>query len=179
MITITVTDAAVSRKLTALITDLDNPSALMADLSEVMLEDIRDHFDKEQGPDGPWEDLAASTIAGRTSRNKWPGKKLQVDGTLKNTIFPSSDADSAMVTAPAKHAAMQNFGSDGPVQVPQHRRLTTMAFGRKLKYPVWVTVKAHSVDPNIPGREFMYLSAAGRADIEATIPRHVKSVLSR
>lgn len=174
MLTITIADISALEALERLRLAAVDTAPVMRDISEYMLEEVRENFDKQGRPDH-WVDLDAATKAARARRNKWPGKILQESGTLKNTIFPSADSNSASVTAPAEYAAMQNLGSDGPVSVPQHRRLISTAFGKKLKYPVWVTVRSYSFDPNIPAREFMVLPETAQEEIQDLIFGHLET----
>ncbi len=147
MITITVDDRIIQRKLQLLADRISDLSPVMADLSEVLLEEVRENMDKERGPSGPWLPLSPKTILRRQQQNKWPGKKLQQSGMLKNTIIPGHSARRAYLTAGTKYAAIHQFG--GPA-----------GRGRKV---------------TIPARPYLYLSKKGWAEIYDTLARHLKN----
>lgn len=85
--------------------------------------------------------------------------------------------------APVKYGRMHEYGFTGPVTVKEHLRLVKKAFGKPLKYPVYATVKAHTVNVKLPKRSFLEsalkdLEAAGviDAEIEAAIAAGTKAM---
>ena len=150
MITISANTAPIQQQLQRLAARVADLRPVMADVAEAMLESVRDNLDNERGPSGPWPELAAATILRRQLQGKWPGKMLQVSGTLKNTITPGHDGHSAFVTAPARYAAIHHFG--GPA-------------GRGGKV-------------NIPARPFMYLDNESQAEVFDTLSRHLERALT-
>ncbi len=150
MITISANTAPIQQQLQRLASRVADLRPVMADVSEVMLESVRDNLDKGRGPGGPWPQLAAATILRRQLQGKWPGKMLQVSGTLKNTITPGHDGRSAFVTAPARYAAIHHLGGQA---------------GRGGKV-------------NIPARPFMYLDDEAQNEVYATLSRHLERALA-
>ncbi len=146
MITITIDNTQALAAVERLRRACRNLKPVMADISEVMLEEVRENFDR-QGRPAHWVDLDATTKAARAKRNKWPGKILQESGMLKNTIFPSANHDSAMVTAPAEYAAIHNFGG--------------------------ITGRGHKT--RIPARPFMVLTKDTEEQIGDLVLDHLKT----
>lgn len=68
-----------------------------------------------------------------------------------------------------KYAAVHQFGFRGSVLVPQHVRLVRQAFGSRLKFPVYATVRAHWARRNIPKRPFMMVQREDWEEIRETI----------
>ncbi|SDE72425.1 phage virion morphogenesis protein [Desulfuromonas thiophila] len=121
MITVTVNDAAVNRQLQALASKVSDLSPVMAGLSEILLEEVRDNLANEHGPTGPWPRLSPRTVLRRALQHKWPGKMLQVSGALKNTLVPGHGARAAWVSAGTRrYAAIHQFGG----QAGRGRRVT-------------------------------------------------------
>ncbi|MEX1120877.1 MAG: phage virion morphogenesis protein [Balneolales bacterium] len=121
---------------------------LYAEITEIMLSDISQHFEDEKGPDGPWEDLAPSTKEQRRKKGHWPGKKLQVQSRgsgLLGSLQPMHDNESAAVTTNKIYAAIHHLG--GPA-------------GRGKKV-------------NIPARPFMYLSTDAEDEIRDAAEFHI------
>jgi len=99
-------DAMLSR-LQKLTGDL---SPLMVSIKQELLAQTEANFAAQGRP--AWPQLAASTIAQREKRKKWPGPMLQVSGTLARSVVTASDATSATigVGAEVRHAAIHQFG---------------------------------------------------------------------
>lgn len=83
--------------------------------------------------------------------------------------------------APVKYGRAHEYGFQGAVTVKQHLRLIKQAFGKPLKTPVFSTVRAHTVNVNLPERSFLRsalreMHAAGviTAEYEAAIRAGVK-----
>ena len=71
------------------------------------LEDITSTaFEKEQDPvtGRPWKKLHPRTIARRIRIKKWPGKKLQVFGLLKNSIVSAFTRTKARIGTSTEYA---------------------------------------------------------------------------
>lgn len=85
--------------------------------------------------------------------------------------------------APVKYGRMHENGFTGQVTVKEHLRLVKQAFGKPLKSPVYATVKAHTVNVDMPKRSFLVsalkeLRDAGviDAEIEAAIAAGTKAM---
>jgi len=85
-------------------------SPLMVSIKQELLAQTEANFEAQGRP--TWPALAASTIAQREKKKKWPGQILQVSGTLARSIVTESDETSAMVGvgAEVRHAAIHQFG---------------------------------------------------------------------
>lgn len=105
-------DADVQRLCKAVIGRVDDMGPAMADFSEYMINETMERFDLEQAPDGSgWQKLSDATIEMRSEAGTWPGKKLQVDGILRNSIQGGYDAAGVeLASTNVEHAAIQNFG---------------------------------------------------------------------
>jgi len=97
---------AVDALLTRIQKATGNLAPLMTAIRQELLAQTEANF--EVGGRPRWPALAASTIARREKRRKWPGQILQVSGTLARSIVTESDETSAMVGvgAEVRHAAI-------------------------------------------------------------------------
>jgi len=97
---------AVYKMLERVETLTGNLAPLMTAIGQELLAQTEANF--EVGGRPRWPALAASTIARREKRRKWPGQILQVSGTLARSIVTESDETSAMVGvgAEVQHAAI-------------------------------------------------------------------------
>jgi len=92
-LTITIDDAAVQAAFRRLMEFGRDPSPMMAEISEHLLESTQRRFDTGTDPDGsPWVPLKDGS--GRTP--------LRDTGTLRDQIFPSHGSDFAQITAATK-----------------------------------------------------------------------------
>lgn len=86
-INITVDDAAARAVFAELVRRGTDMQPLLRKAVGHLVDVAEEAFDTERSPDGvPWVDLAARTIKAREKRGHWPGKKLQVRGTLALSI---------------------------------------------------------------------------------------------
>ena len=93
-----VTDAL--ERLSAKVEDL---STLMATLAEQLYTITDESFDANRSPDGTaWADLAPATW-----RHKQSGRMLYESGTLRDSLYSSSDAHTAMVGVNASSNGFQ------------------------------------------------------------------------
>ena len=60
-----------------------------------------------------WRPLRSSTIARRVKINKWPGRMLQVTGSLKNGFIPNAKALSGKVENATPYAKYHEYGASG------------------------------------------------------------------
>jgi len=138
------------KRFTNLVKDANNTSELTAEISEIILSDIGQHFEDEVGPDGkPWKELAPATIKERQKKGKWPGKILQRQGRgsgLLGSLQKGNSSREATVSTNRVYAAIQNFGGKaGP--------------GKKV---------------TIPARPYAYLSKEAEKEIKTAITHHLK-----
>lgn len=142
---------------------LDDPGELYTEISEIILSDISQHFEDEEGPGGvPWTDLAESTKKQRKKTGHWPGKKLQVQSRgsgLLGSLQPYSDDESAAVTTNKPYAAIHHFG--GEIDHPG----TDDGFGKG------ISIGPYTI--HIPARPYAYLSEDAKEDIKEAITAHL------
>ncbi|MGB8422184.1 hypothetical protein [Paraburkholderia sp.] len=112
-------------------------------------------------------------------RDKLQGQVLNVKtGRLQRSISQAVTSDATSVTGivstAVKYAAAHEYGFTGTVNVKEHLRTITQAFGKELKEPVTSTVRAHDMKMNLPERSFLRSALADqRADIVAGIQQAV------
>ena len=106
-IRLTIDDRAVRKRLVELQRKVADPSPAMAEIAEVMLGGVHDHFDRETDPDGGrWQGHALATVAARG-----PGATiLRERGRLIGSIHPASDRSSARVGTNVVYGAIHQFG---------------------------------------------------------------------
>ena len=85
---------------------MKNTSGAMKLLGIIAWRDVMDHFNKAEGPRGPWKDLKPATWAWK--KKKGYTKMLQNTGALKGQTTWEPYADMAVVTAAAPYAVAQN-----------------------------------------------------------------------
>lgn len=82
-------------------------------------------------------------------------------GNLRNNIVRENGRDGARlfgvvgIDAGAPYGKLHEYGYSGKVNVPEHWRTVTKAFGRNLKAAKRVKVRAHTKSVNLPERSFM------------------------
>lgn len=91
---------------------LDDPSPLMADISDVMFDAVEENFRQEGRPEA-WADLTDHTKAKREKQGKWPGKILQRNQAgLASAMSQFHSRDEAGVANNKIYAATMNFGAE-------------------------------------------------------------------
>lgn len=109
-------DADLQAMLQGLARNVRDASPVMDDFSEYMMSETMERFEKEEDPEGHgWQTLKPVTEAQRAKAGKWPGKILQVDGILKNSIQRIWDGSSSGLTtglagSGLEYAAIHNEG---------------------------------------------------------------------
>ena len=94
-------------------------------------------------------------------KEKLSGQVLKVrTGDLRRSFalprFESRGAEiRAYVGTNVKYARLHEYGFNGAVAVKSHQRMMTKAFGRIVKNPRLITVRAHSMKMNVRARPFM------------------------
>lgn len=125
---------------------LADTAPLMQELSEVLLTGVEGNFAREEGPNGPWAELAESTKEERARKGKWPGKKLQRSGQLV--------------------AATQAF----------HTGRTAGVLNNKVYGPIHHFGGTEAMPPgpaDVPARPFMYVSSQTEDELDDTIADHL------
>lgn len=101
----------------------DDLTPLMRSLSEIVVSGVEENIQNEEGPDGPWAELAESTIEDRRRKGYWPGPILQRSGLLAGSIQAFHTEDTAGASTNRRYAALQHAGGTpdmppGPADVP-------------------------------------------------------------
>jgi hypothetical protein len=114
-------------------------------------------------------------LQGYVAGNKLSGQLLKRrTGTLARSIQHNVVSTKEGVTgvvgsrikegAPLKYAYPLENGFDGDVPVKEHLRMMTTAFGRAVKEPRKITVKAHTAHRKIKAYKYLASSLAERRD---------------
>lgn len=107
-----------------LIQRLTNLSPLMREISEDMIDAVKENFEKEGRP--KWKPLAKSTIAERRRLGYWPGKILQRSGMLLRSIFKKYDNTSAVVGTNKIYAAVHQFGGNHSAKSTKTKKIKSI-----------------------------------------------------
>lgn len=103
-------DREVQEMLSRMIANTENMSRPMKEFGQYMLNETTDRFEREEDPFGKgWVRLSKSTLKQREKAGK-SGKKLQVDGILKNSVIPYTSSNSSGLMSNLEYAAIQNLG---------------------------------------------------------------------
>jgi len=94
----------VNRKLRGLIKKLDNPRKALKLSGKAMMDDVKDHFKNEKGPDSRWKKSLRAKLQG--------GKTLRDTGEMFNSIMSSLKVgkDYAVIGTNKEYAPRHNFG---------------------------------------------------------------------
>lgn len=97
-------------RLVALGQDLSEPMSAIAGHLAAATEDA---FETQSDPwtGIAWAELLPSTVKRRQRMGTWPGKKLQVTGTLAASVVADSGADFAEVQVGQSYAPFHQFGT--------------------------------------------------------------------
>jgi len=74
-----------------------------------MMEEVEENFEAEGRPD-KWKELSPVTIMLRAAKNRWPGKIMQMEGHLADSISSHTTRAGAQVGTNLKYAAIHHFG---------------------------------------------------------------------
>ena len=132
MIEIKVDASDLERKLRGVVLGLQQPAELMADLSEVMYNEVIKNFEMQGRPS--WKKLSPVTLA-----KKEGNRKLQEDGANSEDLIGSFEArvegNTAVVSNAVTYAAIHNFGGKAgrglKVDIPARPFMTLPARGRQ------------------------------------------------
>ena len=151
MVTIIVDDKDVNKAIDNVLAALANPKPAFEDISNLMYEDVFDHFRKEEGPQGKWKKSWRVKLKGGTVlRDK--GAAIGLIGTILQGR--GADKTSAFLKTKRIYAQIHQFGG-----VIKPKTKSTLKF----KGPDGKTYFKKSV--TIPARPFFWISKAGASRI--------------
>ena len=102
---------------------------------------------------------------------KLSGQVLHVrTGTLRRSInqevrYAGSGLIEGIVGTNVEYAHVHEYGFHGTVSVKEHLRMQKVAWGKAMKNPREVTVKAHNMTMNTPGKRFLRDALAENAEL--------------
>lgn len=82
---------------------------MMRNIAGILADAVEENFEKEGRPD-KWQELAESTIKKRTKKGHFPGRILQVEGNLANSITTQYDSNSAIIGSNLKYSRIHQLG---------------------------------------------------------------------
>ena len=96
--------------------------------------------------------VKGSKLSGQVLKNR--------TGTLRRSINykiggKGTNNISATVGTNIEYARIHEFGFHGAVSIKAHMRMQVMAFGKAMKNPHSVSVRAHTANVNFPERSFL------------------------
>lgn len=132
MLYIEINTSDLERKMRGVVLGLQQPAELMADLSEVMYNEVIKNFEMQGRPS--WKKLSPVTLA-----KKKGNRKLQEGGTNSEDLIGSFEArvegNTAVVSNAVTYAAIHNFGGKAgrglKVDIPARPFMTLPASGRQ------------------------------------------------
>ena len=140
----------------------DDMKPFMRSVGARLTHDFRMGFRHSLSPsDTPWAPI--------TYRQ---GQPLVDTGRLRNSITFTLGNKSVEVGTNVEYARTQQEGG-GIIQVPEHTKLISQAFGKPLKYPVYANVKAHSKNTNIKARPFLGIEKRQQDKIIKAFEKHI------
>jgi phage gpG-like protein len=122
----------------------------------------------------------AISLQGYVKTQKLSGQVLHVrSGTLRRSINQevrqTGHAIQGTVGTNVSYARIHEYGFSGTVNVREHLRTVSKAFGRPLASPVTQTVRAHTKNVNLPERSFL---RSALKDFEPRILSELKAAAS-
>ena len=132
MLYIEINTSDLERKMRGVVLGLQQPAELMADLSEVMYNEVIKNFEMQGRPS--WKKLSPVTLA-----KKKGNRKLQEGGANSEDLIGSFEArvegNTAVVSNAVTYAAIHNFGGKAgrglKVDIPARPFMTIPAGGRQ------------------------------------------------
>jgi HK97 gp10 family phage protein len=126
-------------------------------------------------------EMLAIKLSAYVQKNKLSGQVLRNrTGTLRRSInykvSESGGEFTAIVGTNKEYAHIHEYGFQGQVTVKEHMRMMKTAFGKTVKNPRKITVRAHSMHMNMPARSFLRTALA---EFEPTIIREYEAVIER
>lgn len=134
---------------------------LMQDIGRVMVNQTRQNFRRQASPEGvPWKPIQRD------------GQILRDTGRLRNSItYQVEGQNKVTIGTNVEYAQAHQFGIKALQNIKQHARLITQAFGKKLKYPVYQTVGAHTRFMQIAPRPFLGFGPKAIKAIDRTVEK--------
>lgn len=126
---------------------------------------------------------SALSLVAYIKKEKLSGQVLNVKtGTLRRSITARFETAGneirAYVGTNLKYARIHEYGFKGQVPVKAHQRMMNVAWGRRVKEPRMIDVRAHAMKMNVPARPFMAPSLAeNREKISSDIRRALVGAL--
>lgn len=149
-------DSDILRVLGQLQNKADNLHPCLKNIGLQLEESTQQRFTKQEEPNGiHWAALNSSTL-----KRKKGSKILTESSGLRDSIISAARNNGLRVGTNKVYAATHQFGRD---KMPAHNRTVTTVFGKKLKFPIWASVRSH--DPKIPPRPFLGFSNSDRTEI--------------
>lgn len=178
---ITTDDLAAMTALNGIVRQIEDTAGFYKAVAQLLGDATRERFRRETGPDGqPWQKLKRATIRRREAAGQTPitilrsNSKGKSGSSLAGSMNATSDAESASIGTPVKHAAIHQFG--GIIQIParkgkiyRHKDPTTGIVGRtfvskkEANEITEVDIPAYSI--TMPARPFLGVSAEDQSDI--------------
>jgi len=116
--------------------------------------------------------VKAEKLSGQVLKNR--------TGTLRASINYKMEISARSIYGKVgtnkEYAAAHEYGFDGVVNVQEHLRMMTTAFGKKLLAPKQVSVRAHTVHMQLPERSFLRSSLR---EMRPEIQERLQSALKR
>jgi phage gpG-like protein len=112
----------------------------------------------------------AFELVAHVKQNKLSGQVLQVrTGALRRSINAKfengGDIFKALVGTNLKYARIHEYGFEGAVSVKAHQRMMKTAWGKPVKLPRKIDVRAHVVNMKMKARPFMQPALAEKQDV--------------
>lgn len=140
----------------------DDMKSYMRSVGARLANDFRMGFRQSLAPDNtPWAPI--------TYRD---GQPLNDTGRLRQSITFKLGNKAVEIGTNVDYAPVHQFGG-GIIDVPAHTKLINQAFGKPLKYPVYVNVKAHKKKTNIKARPFLGIEKRQKDKIIKAFEKHI------
>ena len=118
VLTITIDDKKAVKRIQGMLDRVKNKQNALKAISNMMRDDVLDHFKQEKDPSGKWKDLKPATWKWKRSKGKT--KMLQNTGALRRGNIPKNTSKEAMVVNAIEYAIKHEKGTG---VVPQRRFL--------------------------------------------------------
>ncbi len=159
--------AAIERTLAHLLAAMGDLTPLMDDIGQYGVTSTIDRFDEGVDPAGvPWIPSARAVAEG--------GKTLIDNAHLRNSMTHKADRDQVAWGTNIKYARRHNQGFTGTETVGSFKRTKSQVFGQKLREPIEVVIPSFTRKANTPKRQFLGLSIADVAEIEALTEDYIR-----
>lgn len=122
-------------------------------------------------------------LQGKVIKEKLSGQVLKVrSNNLRSSIHQTVSVDGSKITGivgtNVEYAAFHEYGFSGNQNIKEHLRTIKIAFGKPLKKPKIVTVRAHQRSVEYPEHSFLRSELANMADeIRVAISEGTKEII--